>query len=258
MSDLSFLRNHVPSVFATQPYETLSDKYTFIPTIDVVESLADQGFTVHKAFENRVRTPGKVGFAKHLLRFRNSDVLPAVGDYVPEIVLTNSHDGSSAFRISAGLYRLVCSNGLTVGGDTFSTSRRHSGDVGHVIDGVYSIIDDFPEIVRTQKVWGQIDLTPRQQLAFAEAAVPLRWDVGANGNSPVNPSHLLRTHRWADDRNDLWTTFNRVQENLIKGGVRAVGSTGRRIASKAVKSVDGDQRLNKSLWTLAQALAEAA
>lgn len=263
MSDLSAihqqLRRTAPSIFADKPYGELSDKYKFIPTIDIVDALAAQGFTPAKVMENRVRLEAKRGFAKHMIRFRNSDILPQVGDLVPEIVLTNSHDGTSAFQISAGMYRLVCSNGLTVGDDQMSVRQRHSGQVDDVLEGVFSVVDEFPEIARTAREWQGIQLTDTQRIAFARAALPLRWDVDREDSaSPVNPSHLLQPVRHADTGKDLWTTFNVMQEHLIKGGIRARGSDGRRRRSKAVTSVNEDQRLNKALWTLAAELAKAA
>lgn len=259
MSDLSVIHQQLfhkaPSIFATQPYNKMSDKYKFIPTIDVVDALAEEGFFPAKVQENRVRIQDKAGFAKHAIRFRNSDILPQVGDIIPEIVLVNSHDGTSAFQLSAGFYRLVCSNGMTVGNSEISVRQRHSGHIDNVIEGVFSITEEFPALTETVREWQGIDLTPGQQIAFARAAMPLRWDADANNNYPVNPSHLIQPMRSADVGNDLWRTFNRIQEHVIKGGVRATGSDGRRRRSKAVNSVNEDQRLNKSLWTLAAELA---
>lgn len=252
------LRHSAPSVFATEPYGELSSKYRFIPTIDVVDALAKHGFTPSKVMENHVRKADKRGYAKHLIRFRNSDILPQVGDLVPEIILTNSHDGTSAFQLSAGLYRLVCSNGLTVGADQMSVRQRHSGKVDDVIEGVFSLVDEFPQIAETAYEWQGIQLTAAQRIDFARAAVPLRWEADENQNSPVNPSRLLEPWRRDDAADDLWTTFNVVQENIIKGGVGAKGSDGRRRRSRAVGSVNEDQRLNKALWTLAAKLAKAA
>lgn len=262
MSDLSAihqqLQQKAPSIFATEPYGELSDKYKFIPTIDVVDALAKHGFAPAKVMESRTRIEAKRGFAKHMIRFRNSDILPQVGDLVPEIILTNSHDGTSAFQISAGLYRLVCSNGLTVGNDQMTVRQRHSGHIDDVLKGVFSVVDEFPQVAATAREWQGIQLTSAQQVAFARAALPLRWDGGDNENYPVNPSHLLTYRRNADSAADLWTTFNVVQENIIKGGVRARGNDGRRRRSKAVNSVNEDQRLNKALWTLAAEMAKAA
>lgn len=261
MSDMSvhhYLRKHAPSVFATEPYNKMSDKYRFIPTIEVVDALAAQGFTPSKAYESRTRLLDKHGYAKHLIRFRNTDALPQVGDLIPEIVLTNSHDGSSSFQITAGLYRLVCSNGLTVGNDQIAVRQRHSGHIDDILEGVFSVVEDFPKVADTAREWQGIELTTSQRIAFARAATPLRWDDDGAGNYPVNPSHLLQPVRTGDLGKDLWTTFNVVQEHIIKGGMRAIGSNGRRRRSKAVNSVNEDQRLNRALWTLAAELAIAA
>lgn len=261
MSDLSVVHQQLfdkaPSIFAATPYHEMSSKYTFIPTIDIVDALSKQGFTPAKVMESRTRKAEKAGFAKHMIRFRNSDILPQKGDLVPEIILTNSHDGSSAFQISAGLYRLVCSNGLTVGNDQMVVRQRHSGQIDDIIEGVFNVVDEMPLALEEAREWQGIQLTEQQRIAFARSAMPLRWG-GENDNYPVNPSHLLTPRRAADTGTDLWTTFNVVQERIIKGGVRARGSDGRRRASKAVSSVNEDQRLNKALWTLASELAKAA
>lgn len=259
MSDLSltnYLRKQAPSIFATEAFGKMSDKYKFIPTIDVINALAKEGFTPSKVFESRVRLEEKRGYAKHLIRFRNSDILPQVGELIPEIVLTNSHDGSSAFQLSAGLYRLVCSNGLTVGANQFSVRQRHSGKVDDVIEGVFSLVDEFPQIADTAREWQGTRLSSAQQLAFAEAAIPLRWTADESGKYPVDAGQLLGLRRRADASQDLWSTFNVIQENIIKGGVRTRTSAGTRRASTAVKSVDGDQRLNKALWTLAAEMSQ--
>lgn len=261
MSDLSIyehLRPKAPSIFATEPYEKMSDKYTFIPTIDVVEALGKHGFKPAKVMESRVRDEGKRGFAKHMIRFRHSDALPQVGDLIPEIILTNSHDGTSAFQVSAGLFRLVCSNGLTVGNNMMNLRQRHSGRVDDVLEGVFSVVDDFAEVHRETSEWQRIPLTAQKRLAFATAAADLRWERNEDHQLPVNPSRLLQPWRGADSGEDLFTTFNVIQENLIKGGVSARGSDGRRRRSRAVTSVNEDQRLNKALWTLAAELAKAA
>ena len=257
MLTIDQLRAKAPSIFATKPFHKMSEKYHFIPTVDVVEALAKEGFYPAKAMESRVRSEDKKGYARHLIRFRNDERGQQVGDIVPEVILTNSHDGTSAFQMSAGMYRLVCSNGMTVGNDIINVRQRHSGQMGDIIEGVYSVVEEFPQIVAAVDTWRHKVLTPQQQLAFAKAAIPLRWTVEETGTAPVTASQLLRPLRNADIGDDLWRTFNRVQEHIIKGGVRAQMANGRRRASTAVKSVHEDQRLNKALWTLATELAAA-
>jgi hypothetical protein len=66
------------------------------------------------AEQSRTRIPGKGDFTLHMVRFRHAEHLSplAVGAEVPELVLVNSHDGASAYKFMAGVFRLVCSNGV--------------------------------------------------------------------------------------------------------------------------------------------------
>jgi hypothetical protein len=114
-----------PSIFAAQAYSGMSARYAFIPTITVVEKMRSEGFLPVAAMQSRTRIEGKQDFTKHLIRFRdvrNGDA-PAIrtlGEVYPELVLTNSHDGASAYKLDAGLFRLVCTNGMVVSDGTVS------------------------------------------------------------------------------------------------------------------------------------------
>ena len=115
------LRHFAPSAFATSAHESRSARYTYIPTSDVIAGLMKEGFQPFNATQGRCRVAGKADFTKHLIRFRHPDSFNAiqkVGDSVPEVVLVNSHDGTSAYKLSAGLFRFVCSNGLMVSDST--------------------------------------------------------------------------------------------------------------------------------------------
>ena len=68
---------------------------------------------------------------------------------------------------------------------------------------------------------------------------------------------MLQPRRYADNGTDLWKTFNRVQENLTKGiRGRVDRSTGQRTGSRGIKSIDGDVKLNRALWAMAEKMAE--
>ena len=85
------------------------------------------------------------------------------------------------------------------------------------------------------------------------AALAYRYDP-KEGPAPVTSSQLLSPRRVQDYDNDLWTTFNRIQENSIKGGLRGRNKQGRRATTRAVGGIDQDVKLNRALWVLAQAL----
>lgn len=245
-----------PSVFAESPSEKTSDKYRFIPTSNVLSLLENQGFHVVHAVQNRVRIPGKREFTKHSLRFRHDDMLSKfgkleVGQLIPELLLVNSHDGSSSFQFSAGIYRCVCSNQMCVPDSTIETLRvTHKGfNDTNVIDAAFEIVSETPKLLESIESMKAVDLTESEKLAFGRAAIELRWD---GESKPLEPWQIIQPRRWGDKKNDLWTTFNAAQENLIKGGLRGRDSQGHRRQTVGVNSITENQKLNKALWQLAE------
>ncbi|MGG6549144.1 UNVERIFIED_CONTAM: DUF945 domain-containing protein, partial [Prevotella sp. 15_C9] len=67
---------------------------------------------------------------------------------------------------------------------------------------------------------------------------------------------LLRPRRFDDRESDLWSTFNRVQENLVKGGLDGRTANGRRQRTRPVQGIDQNVRLNRALWLLAEGMRE--
>lgn len=254
------IRHAAPSVFAETPWHAMSEKYAFVPTINVIQGLRSEGFNIVSARQSRSRIEGKGEFTKHMVRLRKSDQGVTIGDTFPEVVLVNSHDGTSAYTLHAGLFRLVCSNGMVCSIGNFGHYKtRHSGDIrGEVIDAAYRIVESFPELGEKAQHWKGITLTPQQQLAYAESAMPLRWDE--EQNKPA-PGALLEVRRYQDrnEQNTLWGTYNRVQEALIRGGnrytgVNQFGQRSRR-RTREVTGIDQDIKLNKALWTLTEKMA---
>lgn len=252
------LRQLVPSVFATQPWDQMSERYKFIPTIDVVDALTNEGWLPVKAMQNRVRIAERKDFTKHEVRFRRTDIAPIVGDVFPEIVLINSHDGLSAYSMFAGLFRLTCLNGMVVGEGTFDKIRvRHSGNVvNEVVEGSYRIIDEVPLLADSVEHMRQVRLEPEEKVILAQAALVMKYDVEPEEIAaiPVKAEQLLAPRRFVDRQEDnLWSTFNVVQEHLTKGGDRYYSpESRRRNSTREVKSITEDLRLNRALWTLAE------
>ncbi|EKN4120315.1 DUF932 domain-containing protein, partial [Yersinia enterocolitica] len=67
----------------------------------------------------------------------------------------------------------------------------------------------------------------------------------------------LMPRRWEDKKDDLWTTFQRVQENLTKGGLSGKSTGGKRARTRAISGIDGDIKLNRALWVMAEQLKQA-
>lgn len=73
---------------------------------------------------------------------------------------------------------------------------------------------------------------------------------------PSSPDMLLRSNRREDEKNDLWTVYQRTQENVIRGGQPGRNAKGGRARTRAINSIDGDLKTNRFLWSLAEKMKE--
>ena len=252
------IQRYAPSAFATEPWSGQSARYAFLPTVDVIEGMRSAGFLPVKACQSRTRIEGKSAFTKHQIRFAQETSIANLGDTRIEAVLTNSHDGTSAYDLSMGVFRLACLNGLMVSEALIGALHiRHSGNiVEKVVNGSHEILAQGEKVNSVIASWRALQLNPAEQLVLAEGAHELRFET----ETPITPAQLLTVRRHDDNANDLWTTFNRIQENTIGGGLRARpgyvnGVRARRVSSRAVTGIDQSAKLNKALWTLAEKMA---
>jgi hypothetical protein len=258
------IRSAAPSVFATTAHESRSARFKPIATIDVIRMLDQEGFGVVGAKQSVARLEDRKDFTKHMLRLRQKgEVQRKVGDTVFEVLLKNANDGTAAYDLLAGLFRIRCLNSLVAMDTQMSTQRvRHSGDVApKVIDGVFSVVRDADRALNAPDQWGQIQLAAPEQMFLAEAAHAIRFPVDENNNQTTNvePEQLLNVRRTGDAGTDLWTVFNRVQENVVRGGLDNFGYNAegrfRRAHTREVKGIDQSTALNRALWTLGEKMA---
>ena len=86
-----------------------------------------------------------------------------------------------------------------------------------------------------------------------EAAGLLPQPLNADGVSTSRLRHswqLLNVKRDADNGANLWSTFNVVQENLMKGGMNTSHVGRRRGVTRAVNNIQKNVALNTGLWNL--------
>ena len=244
-----------PAVFGTDVHNSRSPRYQHIPTIEVVKALDDYGYGVSRAQQINSRGGDSSShYARHLLTFRPklgfSD--NRVGDTVPEVVLINSHNGTCSYRLFAGMFRFVCANGLIVG-DTFDgLTIQHRGDIiGEVMKGSRKVWDTIP-------TWYDKAMTtylsPKEIGNFTEKAMTVRYGE----DKPFNPNLLNHVRRDEDQGNSVWHVFNRIQENLMQGGIDGITATGRRSVSRPIARVTKDVVFNRKLWDVATEILEAA
>jgi hypothetical protein len=254
---LSDLRQIAPAIFAEDKHESRSDRYTYIPTAQLLTQMEGAGFRPFAVMQGGSRDQAKREFTKHLIRFRHVDAqMVNVGDSTPEIMMINSHDGTSSYQLMTGIFRLVCSNGMVVSDALLETVKvKHTGSVvDNVIDGCIDILGRLPIAMESVREMQSISLTSGEQRAFANAALAVRYE--SPGATPIHADDLLSVRRAADNGPDLWRTLNRVQERIVRGGVNYVhvaenGQRSRR-STREVNGIDQNTALNRGLWTLAE------
>jgi hypothetical protein len=215
------MRAVAPSVFAAGKHASRSDRYTYIPTIEVLRGLRREGFEPFMVAQGQSRIEGKSEFTKHMIRMRHrgDDASTAMAKpEANEIILINSHDGASSYQLLSGLLRYVCSNGLVVGNVSNDIRIPHKGSVqGEVIEGAFKVLKDFAAVDESVESMKALQLQPPEEIAFATAALALRFgeraleETGGHQPAPVTAEQLIEARRPEDTGRSLWTTFQRVQ-----------------------------------------------
>ena len=252
------LRAAAPSIFAADKHVSRSDRYTYIPTIDVLRGLRKEGFEPFMVAQGASRVEGKAEFTKHMIRMRHAGQVQTRPE-ANEIILINSHDGASSYQMLAGMFRFVCCNGLIVGQVVDDIRIPHKGDIhGEVIEGAFRVLDEFEAVDAHAEAMKALPLQPAEEVAFATAALALRFgedavaEAGGHRPAPITAEQLIEARRPEDIGHSLWTIFQRVQENVMRGGQPGRSAQGRRIQTRPVGSIDRGVHLNRALWTLAE------
>jgi Domain of unknown function (DUF932) len=252
---LDTLRERVPAVFASSAHESMSAKYTFIATERVLTGLMRVGFVPVDARQTRARKASPL-HARHVIRLRRCMETISLRDSIPEVVLWNAHDGSGAYQIRLGCLRVVCLNGLIVSMGAFPSVRvAHRGDiVEEVVTSALEIAERFGVLAGQVERMEHRQLQKEEQIQFAERALAIRFPEGQSG---LLPAQLLTCRRVEDVGSDLWTCLNKVQENLLRGGLSRQTPSGRRTRTRAITSIAEDVRINGRVWDLAEEVLAA-
>jgi hypothetical protein len=179
----------------------------------------------------------------------------ALNGVVPEIVLTNAHDRTSAFDLRAGLYELVCSNGLIVAREEYGHSKvRHVGYTDEkVVKALDLVVSTLPKVLETRSDWQQIVLNPAEAELYAQTALKVR---DTHETHVIHPREVLYPRHYEQRENTLWNVYNRVQENIIKGGVRQVNTeTHQSRRTRPVTNIGNNTKINTLLWELTEGFA---
>ncbi|WP_025807854.1 DUF932 domain-containing protein [Pseudomonas chlororaphis] len=248
------IRAVAPSIFADAPHGSRSERYAYIPTSTVLTQLRKEGFEPFMVCQTRVRNEDRREFTKHLIRLRHANQIN--GAEANEVILLNSHDGTSSYQMLAGMFKFVCHNGLVCGDITADIRVPHKGDVtGQVIEGAYEVLQGFEQVQASRDAMRAISLDSGEEAILARAALALKYDDPSRP-APVTEAQVLASRRFEDRKSDLWSAFNRIQENMVKGGLSARTANGRLQRTREVQGIDQNVRLNRALWMLAEGMRQ--
>ena len=251
--DKTDIKKRANSIFTTTGSPSTSDKYAHISTEKIIDDMELLGWKVVDA--KQVRARKSVGFQKHLVIFRNPEIVidGADGDTVfPQILLTNSHDGKNAFTFTAGLFRMICENGLVVCNQEFENLKiRHYGyDFEELEKTINAMVEKLPLTVESMNRFKATVLNSNQMLDFARRALNSRFTESELENITNDLNDLLAPSREEDKGNDMWSVFNTVQEKLTHGLFNyGYGSKNRK--ARKIKNFNKDMELNNKLYQLA-------
>ena len=235
----------------------LSKHYSFVPTSRVINDLRTLGWNPVDAVQVKARKKETNGYQKHMITFENDSYKTEGATEYPQLLLTNSHDGGNAFTLSAGIFRLVCSNGLVIKTEDYGTSRLvHKG---YSFESIQKLVNDFvatiDETLARIADMKKVELNRDQQMEFAKQAALLRFTEKSyneeNIDKVLDLDDLLNVERAEDAGNGLWEVYNRVQESLVQGKYQYLGGNKKFRKARPIKNFKQSIHVNQKLSELA-------
>jgi hypothetical protein len=234
----------------------ITERYVHVPTTQVIEDIIQLGWEPIQAVQVNARK--KKGFQRHMIKFVNRDFIKENTDEYPELLLSNSHDGTTSFTLDVGIFRLICSNGMVVKSEDFGSMKvRHYGyDFEVIKSAVNEMMQKIPEYLRQVDGMKDTKLEREQQLEFARKAAMLRFSNTTEETieNIVDMGDILESTRKEDDGDGLWEVFNRIQEKVLNGKFEYKLNNKERKA-RPVKGFRQQVKLNQDLWELASSYA---
>lgn len=251
--DIETIRQVAPSVYAEKPADHVSQDYKFVNTGEVLNTLRNEGWGPVFANQQKVRIPGRSNGTKHMVLLRQLESKPealALGGLIPTMQLINSHDWSSRFEASFGMYRLVCGNGLLAAGAQFASFSIRHDTVAEDIQKILGRFNSYSsKMMECADRWSQISVTDNFANRYAMDAARIRFGQDANSDHATS---LLTVRRSEDAPLNLWNLYNTVQENALKGGNKQGGMKRR---SREITNIGKSVEVNSELFTLTDSYA---
>jgi len=263
VASIEEIANFSPAAFSPHRSPNVTDRYSFVSSVELLEALNTLGWT-----PNYTRQNGSGPYARHMVRLTNPDLgfMDLKSDKVkPQIVLDNSHNGMSPAQLHMGLFRLVCTNGLVVAmpGMFTSVRLRHVGiDMKELKQLLEVVANQYTNIGSHIDEMQQVTLNQDQREEFVIKAIAAREPhvfIKEDGTidmkkatTIIKPQQIVTPLRGEDAREDLWTTFNVIQERLVKGEFERQTMNGRRTKPRGINNASRHIDFNIKLWQLAE------
>lgn len=262
------VREKAPFVFAKEKTNPgTSDRYSFADTETLIDDMAKLGWGVTECKQQRANKRSNIR-SFHTVAFQNPDVYVADEDGniegFPRIIVSNSHDGFHSFKFMAGLYRLVCSNGLIIADAEFTAfSIRHINyDFEELQKIVAQSIDVTHKKVEVINAMRETKMTEEQKREFAKRAIAIRKGVKDLDEFKVadkDLDNILEPVRDEDAGDSLWNVFNVLQERVVKGDFTfGKTKTGKDRKARPITGAAKDIDVNQSLFIAATEYLAAA
>ena len=280
------LKEIAPSIFSTKPSPEVSKKYSHIPTDKLIDDMELLGWRPIDAKEVKARQKSTMGFQKHLVVFRNPDIVinqmpnnivesstsptgyrktdgtfakkNPIDTVFPQILLTNSHDGKNAFTFTAGLFRMICENGLVISTNEFEkVSIRHMGyDFDELQKQVTEMVEQLPLTVESMNKMIETTMDQNSIVKFAKDMLAVRFPEDELRRITIDMDDFITPVRNEDKGDDLWSVFNVIQEKIIEGDFEYTVGTKHRKA-RQIKNFKQDMDLNSKMFDIALEYAQA-
>lgn len=219
--------------------QKIKQKPFYIPTLDAVEMLQKDGWLIKGVAEQRGKGR-KISSNYVQMQHPDFSILDKKGktEALASITISNSTTGNSPLNLDLGAFRLVCSNGAVRFDRAAESKIKHTEINYKQLPEIIAKLNNkalvLSDVINEMKY---IQLSTDDIKKFAFDAARLRFD----DLTDVNIDDVFKVNRIEDESNDLWTVFNRVQENLTAD----------------ISNFNTDIKLNQQLFSLADQYALA-
>lgn len=255
------IKSKAPQIFTQAPIESVSKKYSFLPTFQIIEDMEKLGWFVSDAKSMKSSNPIQLTYGKHMVKFYNPDIaiLDQDGEVeaYPEILIINNHRGWGRFKFEIGVFRLVCSNGLVIKEKDMGTfDLRHFGYSFQELQGlVTSAVEALPTVVGRINAFTSKELTDADIQSFVKKAAAVRFGEKVELTDD-EMRYVVESTRKEDEGNTLWKVFNRVQEHLTNGGFMVKNQANKQRKVRKITNMLADVEMNQKLWEVATEFAD--